>query len=59
MLRIAALNEEFSEESSGIDEPSVPTKEVDVSKKIHLFTFFQQYCAFHIVAVYVLKKCGY
>jgi len=31
MLRIAALNEELSEESSGVDEPVLPTKEVEVS----------------------------
>lgn len=31
MLRIAALNEELSEESSGPDEPLVPIKEVEVS----------------------------
>ncbi len=31
MLRISALNEEFSEESSGVDEPIIPTKEVEVS----------------------------
>jgi hypothetical protein len=31
MLRIAALNEELSEESSGLDEPIVPTREVEVS----------------------------
>ena len=31
MLRISALNEELSEESSGVDEPIVPTKEIEVS----------------------------
>jgi len=31
MLKIAALNEELSEESSGVEEPILPTKEVEVS----------------------------
>lgn len=42
MLRIAALNEEFSEESSESDEPLVPTKEIDVSQWF-LFKMFRYF----------------
>lgn len=37
MLRISALNEELSEESSGVDEPLVPTKEVEEAESLNLY----------------------